>query len=97
MVYLTHTTLRNIYEFLVGNLSVRHYFSPPPLFLLISSILQMVNTWNHNFNAENNNVVNNNAENNNSANPPSTLEQVLMMQAQMLQTMQQTMVNMQNA
>jgi hypothetical protein len=38
-----------------------------------------------------------NAENNNTANPPSTLEQVFMMQAQMLQTMQQTMVNMQNA
>jgi hypothetical protein len=35
--------------------------------------------------------------NNNSANnppPPPTLEQVLIMQAQMLQTMQQTMVNM---
>jgi hypothetical protein len=38
-----------------------------------------------------------NAENNNAANPPPTLEQVLMMQAQMLQTMQKTMVNMQNA
>jgi hypothetical protein len=36
-------------------------------------------------------------ENNNNANqpPPPTLEQVLIMQAQMLQTMQQTMVNMQ--
>jgi hypothetical protein len=36
-------------------------------------------------------------ENNNNNNPPSplTLEQVLIMQAQMLQTMQQTMVNMQ--
>jgi hypothetical protein len=52
----------------------------------------MVNTRNRNINAENNNV-----ENNNAANPPPTLEQVLMMQAQMLQTMQQTMVNMQNA
>jgi hypothetical protein len=38
----------------------------------------MVNTMNHNINAENNNAVN----------PPLTLEQVLMMQAQMLQTMQ---------
>jgi hypothetical protein len=38
-----------------------------------------------------------NAANNNTANPPLTLEQVLMIQAQMLQTMQQTMVNMQNA
>jgi hypothetical protein len=39
-------------------------------------------------------------ENNNAANnppPPPTLEQVLIMQAQMLQTMQQTMVNMQQA
>jgi hypothetical protein len=52
----------------------------------------MVNTRNLNINAENDNV-----ENNNAANPPPTLEQVLMMQAQMLQTMQKTMVNMQNA
>jgi hypothetical protein len=65
---------------------------PHPLFLLISSILQMINTRNCNAN-----VKNNDAENNNVANPPPTLEQVLMMQAQMLQTMQQTMVNMQNA
>jgi hypothetical protein len=36
-------------------------------------------------------------KNNNNANPPPspTLEQVLIMQAQMLQTMQQTMANMQ--
>jgi hypothetical protein len=39
---------------------------------------------------------NNDSENINTENlPPPTLEQVLMMQAQMLQTMQQTMVNMQ--
>jgi hypothetical protein len=40
---------------------------------------------------------NENNNNNNNANPPPppTLEQVLIMQAQMLQTMQQTMVNMQ--
>jgi hypothetical protein len=39
---------------------------------------------------------NNDGENSNVGNPPpSTLEQVLMMQAQMLQTMQRTMVNMQ--
>jgi hypothetical protein len=40
-----------------------------------------------------------NKNNNNNANPPSppTLEQVLIMQAQMLQTMQQTMANMQQA
>jgi hypothetical protein len=48
----------------------------------------MVNTRNRNINA-----VNNNAENNNAVNWPLTLEQVLMMQAQMLQTM----INMQNA
>jgi hypothetical protein len=56
----------------------------------------MVNTRNRNVNAENN-VANNNVENNNAANLPLTLKQVLMMQAQMLQIMQQTMVNMQNA
>jgi hypothetical protein len=60
--------------------------------LLISSILQVVNTRNRNAIAENHN-----AESNNAANPPPTLEQVLMMQAQMFQTMQQIMVNMQNA
>jgi hypothetical protein len=45
----------------------------------------MANTHNHGAN-----------ENNNNANPPPppTLEQVLIMQAQMLQTMQQTMANM---
>jgi hypothetical protein len=38
-------------------------------------------------------------KNNNNANPPPppTLEQVLIMQAQMLQTIQQTMANMQQA
>jgi hypothetical protein len=40
---------------------------------------------------------NNDSKNSNAGNPPPlTLEQVLMMQAQMLQTMQQTMANMQN-
>jgi hypothetical protein len=58
-------------------------------------ILEMANTRNHNnYNAENNN-----GENNQDVNPlphpPPTLEQVLVMQAQILQTMQQTMVNMQ--
>jgi hypothetical protein len=57
-------------------------------------ILQMVNTWNR---ATNNNIENNGEDNNNDDNPPPppppTLEQVLAMQAQMLQTMQQTMVN----
>jgi hypothetical protein len=52
----------------------------------------MVNIRNRNTNTEKND-----AENNNAANPPPTLEQVLMMQTQMLQIMQQTMVNMQNA
>jgi hypothetical protein len=52
----------------------------------------MANTRNHVANDNNNN-------NNNNANlpPPPTLEQVLIMQAQMLQTMQQTMANMQQA
>jgi hypothetical protein len=58
----------------------------------------MVNTRNRN---NNNNAENNNGENNQDVNPPPpplpTLEQVLGMQAQMLQTMQQTMVNMCNA
>jgi hypothetical protein len=85
-------TLRIIYKILDGNLFVHHYFSSSPSFFLISSILQMVNTRNRNANTGNNN-----AENNNAANPPLTLEQVLMMQAEVLQTMQQTMVNMQNA
>jgi hypothetical protein len=57
----------------------------------------MTNTRNHN----NNNDENNNGENNQDVNPPRppppTLEQVLVMQAQMHQTMQQTMVNMQAA
>jgi hypothetical protein len=49
----------------------------------------------------NNNNGNNNGENNQDVNPPPpplpTLEQVLIMQAQMLQTMKQTLVNMQAA
>jgi hypothetical protein len=49
----------------------------------------MANTRNRNANN------NNDGENNNARNPPPTLEQVLVMQDQMLQTMQQTMVNMQ--
>jgi hypothetical protein len=60
-------------------------------------ILQMANTRNCN----NNNNEDNNGENNQNVNLPPpplpTLEQVLAMQAQMLQTMQQTMVNMQAA
>jgi hypothetical protein len=50
-------------------------------------MLQMVNTTNHNVNNDNNQ----------GNPPPPTLEQVLIMQVQMLQTMQQTMANMQNA
>jgi hypothetical protein len=46
----------------------------------------------------NNNAVNNNGGNNQDVNPPPppppTLEQVLAMQEQILQTMQQTMINM---
>jgi hypothetical protein len=52
-------------------------------------------------NCNNNNNEDNNKENNQNVYPPPppppTLEQVLAMQAQMLQTMQQTMVNMQAA
>jgi hypothetical protein len=81
--------------------------SPNPLPLLsfswvffVSStlILQMANTRIRN---NNNNNGNNNGENNQDVNPPPpplpTLKQVLIMQAQMLQTMQQTLVNMQAA
>jgi hypothetical protein len=58
--------------------------------------LQMANTRNRNTNTENNN-----GESDQDANPPPppppTLEQVLAMQAQMLQTMQQPMANIKNA
>jgi hypothetical protein len=47
----------------------------------------MANTRNRGANENNNN-------NNTNLPPPPTLEQVLIMQAQMLQTMQQTMANM---
>jgi hypothetical protein len=50
----------------------------------------MANTRNRGANENNNNNANN-------PSPPPTLEQVLIMQAQMLQTMQQTMANMQQA
>jgi hypothetical protein len=50
---------------------------------------QMVNTRNRGANENNNNA--------NNPPPPPTLEQVLIMQAQMLQTMQQTMANVQQA
>jgi hypothetical protein len=53
----------------------------------------MANTRNRNNNANENNV--NSAANN--LPPPLTLEQVLIMQAQILQTMQQTVANMQQA
>jgi hypothetical protein len=57
-------------------------------------ILQMANTRNR---VSANNAENNGENNNQDANPPPlpplTLEQVLAMQAQMLQTMQQSMVN----
>jgi hypothetical protein len=89
---ILHTRPLGLYKILVWYLFVHRYFSSPPLFFLISSILQMVNTRNRNANSENNDV-----ENNNAATPPPTLEQVWVMQAQILQTIQQTMVNMQNA
>jgi hypothetical protein len=49
----------------------------------------MVNTRNRGANENN--------DNNANTPPPPTLEQVLIMQTQMLQTMQQTMANMQQA
>jgi hypothetical protein len=56
----------------------------------------MPNTRNRN----NNNVEDNNGENNQNVNPPPppppTFEQVMSMQAQMLQTMQQTIINIQS-
>jgi hypothetical protein len=62
-------------------------------FISSTLILQMANTRNRNNN--------NNGENNHNINLPPpplpTLEQVVAMQEQMLQTMQQTMVNMQAA
>jgi hypothetical protein len=77
---ILHTQPLGLYnKILVGNLFVHCYFSPLPPSLLISSILQMANRMNCNAN-----VGNNNAENNNATIPPPTLEQVLMMQAQML-------------
>ena len=63
-------------------------------FISSTLILQMANTRNH---VTTNNVENIGENNNQDANPlpppPLTFEQVLVMQAQMLQTMQQTMVN----
>jgi hypothetical protein len=50
----------------------------------------MANTRNHGANENNNN-------NNANPPPPPTLEKVFIMQAQMLQTIQQTMANMQQA
>jgi hypothetical protein len=101
--YILHTQPLGSYnKILVVNLFVLCTFCPLSTtpYLLISSILQMAITRNRNANAENN-AMNNNMENNNAANPPPPppppLEQVLAMQAQMLQNMQQTMVNMQNA
>jgi hypothetical protein len=79
-----------------------HYSFTPAIVLL--GILYLINTYTSDGNTRNhnnNNAEDNNGENNQNVNlpppPPPTLEQVLAMQAQMLQTMQQTMVNMQVA
>jgi hypothetical protein len=78
---------------------IYHYLFPlPPFFwvFFISSILilQIVNTRNRvTANNAETNGESNNQEANPSPPPPLTLEQVLAMQAQMLQTMQQTLVN----
>jgi hypothetical protein len=57
----------------------------------------MANTRNCNINNNGNNKRENNQNVNPPPPPPPTLEQVLILQAQMLQTMQQIMVNMQAA
>jgi hypothetical protein len=79
----------------ISSLWIYHYpISPLPQFFwvfFISSIyiLQMVNTRNCvTANNAGNNGESNNEEANPPPNPPLTLEQVLAMQAQMLQTMQ---------
>jgi hypothetical protein len=78
---------------------IYHYsFTPATVFwvffILSILILQTANTRNcvAANNAENNGE-NNNKDTNPPPPPPLTLEQVLAMQAQMLQTMQQTIVN----
>jgi hypothetical protein len=55
----------------------------------------MYNTKNHNYSNANAIANANNYKNQANLPPPLTLEQVLIMQAQILQTMQQTMANMQ--
>jgi hypothetical protein len=60
-------------------------------------VLQMANTRNRNNNNNNGNDGGNNQDVNPPPPPPPTLEQVLIMQAQLLQIMQQTLVNMQAA
>jgi hypothetical protein len=70
------------------------HYSSGVFFISSFLILQMVNTRNR---VATNNAENNGESHNQEANPPSppppSLEQVLDMQAQMLQTMQQTLVN----
>jgi hypothetical protein len=88
--------VRNKWLSNISSLWIYHYPSPPlpPFFwvLFISSILvlQMVNTRNR---VTANNGESNNQEANPLPPPLLTLKQVLAMQAQMLQTMQQTLVN----
>jgi hypothetical protein len=66
-----------------------HLLFLPSQDLTYPPMLQMVNTRNHNINKDN--------SQGNPPPPPPMLEQVLIMQVQMLQTMQQTMATMQNA
>jgi hypothetical protein len=91
--------VRNKWPSYISSLWIYHY--PPPLtpffwvfFISSIHILQMVNTRNR---VTANNAKNNGESNNQEANSPPppllTLEQVLTMQAQILQTMQQTLVN----
>jgi hypothetical protein len=82
------------------SLCICHYSFTPTIILF--GILYLMNTHtsdgqHKNYvttnNAENNGGNNNNQDANPLPPPPPTLQQVLAMQAQMLQTMQQTMVN----
>jgi hypothetical protein len=66
-------------------------------FISLTLILQIANTRNRNNNSNRDNDGEINQNVNLPPPPPPTLDQVLAMQAHMLQTMQQTMVNMQAA
>jgi hypothetical protein len=90
-----------LFSYLLSPWIFNYSFTPAISFLefsiLSTLILQMANTRNRVTanNIENNGENNNNNDANPPPPPPPTLEKVLVMQGQMLQTMQQTMANMQ--